>query len=150
MAVTLFNDEKALNRLIGSIAKTSKSFALNIHTAAYNCLVLCENTGDIRPMQKLYNVLPNAERLALRVWATKHGKFRFNNAKEAFGSAKNAVSDLPGAEETGPLAYRPTPKARTRREFNLKAELQKLAARAVKHECSGKAVSLLEQAVVAA
>jgi hypothetical protein len=149
MSVTLINDLKGLNKLIATIRTSGARFDANLHQAAYNAIAHTANTGDIRPMVKLWEALTPANQRALAVYATTFGKFRYS-AKQGWGFAKSGETDLVGAANVSPLAYSKPKADKATHAFDLKAEIDKLIKRATKNGVNGPAVNLLTNAMAKA
>lgn len=132
--IALVNDTAALNRLIKSAATSGAKAGEALHVAAYNCLMLAGNTGDIRAMQRLHDAVNPASRKALAVWATTFGKFNYNAAKAhvtadkdaksingTFTFAKSGMTDSDKAQSIGPVDYAKAKKAPVVHTFDVEA-----------------------------
>lgn len=144
----LVNDVKTINKLVTTAITSSTKFAELLHDAAYNCVMHDYNTGDIRPLQRLYNGLSPNAKLALRVWAVKFLQVRFKN--ETFAHNKKPVVDLGSAFAIGPMEYQKPKAVKTAKVFDLKKELEAVLARAIKHSVTGPTLTHIEKAIKAA
>ena len=150
IVITLLNDTRAIDRAINAAITSGGKFGQVLHLAAYNCLVLCANNNDVRPLNRLYAGLTPAARDALQLWAVKFGNVHFSQKQKAFSHDKKRTADVSGMLAIGPMDYRKEKVARQPVAFDLKAELERILKRAEKHNISGKPVQLIEQAIRAA
>lgn len=150
MTIEIVNSEKALNALIAKAHRADNALAINLHAAAFNCLMVSINKRDARPMQRLFDKLTPAAKDALQLWCAKFGNLKFNREKQSFGIDDKKGANADGARAIGPMDYRKETKPKVKHAFNFAAELKKLQERANRHNCSGKAMVLLGQAVKAA
>lgn len=143
---TLINDVKSLNKLIKSAHTNSTKFAEILHDAAYNTVFHAINTGDVRPLQALYQGLTPVAQQSLKIWATKFGPFTFNGKNNLFKVKKGRAHDASSLNSISPMVYRTPKKAPVTNVFNLADEIGKLIARANKHQAATAAVVMLQKA----
>lgn len=121
-------DSKKLNVLISGVKTSGKAFEAKLHLAAYSCLVVIDESGDIRPMARLYEALGGRVlRTALATWANAFGKVKIT---EATGETalevkyvKAKESDLPTAMATPVSDYKPEAGAGAGSAFELAKKL---------------------------
>jgi hypothetical protein len=142
----LINDFKRVNRMIVSLGKSGAKFNQTMHLIAYNCLVLTDNTGDIRPMQHLHDVLTPANQRALILWAREFGKYTYDAEAKQFKYAKGKTTRRIDAEAVSPLAYEKAKIKKATPTFNLAEALDRLIQRGRKAGVTGKAWDTLLQA----
>lgn len=150
---TLINDPAALNKLIARAVKSGAAFAALLHEAGFNCVMHVVNTGDVRPLQRLYDGIGPRARVALSVWAVKHcPKLKHDAKAGSFGVRKSdAGTDIDALQAIGPMDYIKPAKPRVAHAFDLKAEIAKLVERAEKYAPgASKPIGLLQQAAKAA
>ena len=59
-----------LNVAINSVVKAGAKFGGQLHTVAYSCLALVETSGDVRPLQRLYDAIGGkVTKAAIAAWA---------------------------------------------------------------------------------
>lgn len=142
---TLVNDVKQITKLIKSAHTNSAKFAEILHDAAYNCIMHAVNTGDIRPLQVLYDGLTARSKDALQIWTVKLAPITF--AKGIFKVKKDRTQiDRSMLEISGPMDYKPAKKSPEKAQFNLADEIAKLLAKAEKHAANAEAMLALKKA----
>ena len=144
---TLVNDVKQINKLIKSAHTNSVKFAEILHDAAYNTVFHAINTGDVRPLQALYQGLTPVAQYALVTWAKKFGPFTFDTKNNVFKVKKDRSHDTSSLNSISPMVYRTPKKAPVKSEFNLADEIGKLIARAAKHNAPTAPVAMLSNAL---
>ena len=146
----LLNNDKDVNKIIALCGSQSAKFAENYHIAAYNSLAAIAANGDIRRLQRLYDVVSGVKtKSALVQYSLAFGKVRFKTKEQVFVYAAKKEGDLIGAEKIGPVDYVRAVTPRVKAAFDLKAEIAKLTAKAIKAHITGKPVDLLNQAIAA-
>ncbi|MBN9310990.1 hypothetical protein, partial [Devosia sp.] len=101
-----------LNVAINSVVKAGAKFGGQLHTVAYSCLALVETSGDVRPLQRLYDAIGGkVTKAAIAAWAKAFGKVKVNTDEETgkvtFAFNKAAKGDLESAAACPVLDYKP-------------------------------------------
>lgn len=149
--IVALNDPKAVSKAIDKAITSSGNLSVALHLAAFNCLVIAANgSNDIRPLNRLYAGMSANAKAALRVWAVKFGKFRYDGKKDVLSFAKTGAYDLGGAREMSPMDYIKAKKKAEKQDFDaaaFKLALVKLVERAEKNEISGPLYEIVKRAV---
>ena len=156
MTMTIIPANK-LNAQINSVVKAGAKFSGQLHTVAYSCLALIETSGDVRPLQRLYDLIGGrVTKGAIAAWAKAFGKVTIAYAEEdtakerpVFKYAKGGKSDMEGAAACPVLDFKPAPAAK--KEFDLATRLASLLKAAEEAGChlaaeTDKAYTLLVEA----
>lgn len=138
---------------INSVVKAGAKFGAQFHTVAYSCLALIDASGDVRPLQRLYDSIGGkVTKAALAAWAKAYGKVKVNTDEETgvvkFAFNKAAKGDLEGATVCAPLDFKPDA-AGNKAEFDFAAKLASLlkaAEKAGAHLAHTKAYQLCAEA----
>lgn len=147
------NSDKSVFGLNKQAHTATNKAAEIVHHAAWQCLARVDANNDVRPLNHLYAGLKPAARLALKAWAVKFGKVRFETNLDGFKAATKTTLDadtLKARAEIGPFEYQRANKPKVAKVFDLASEIKKLAERAGRHNITGKPVELLLQAAKAA
>lgn len=146
----LYNDVKAYSSRIKALVNASAKAGEILHELGYNALMHVENTGDVRPLQSIYDACKPSMASALRVWSISFGKVRFE--KGTFAVARKATTDREAIASIAPLDY-VKPKAASKvHTFDFKKALKALRDKAEKEgfTVENKAFAALQRAFAAA
>lgn len=142
-----------LNVAINSVVKAGAKFGGQLHTVAYSCLALIDTSGDVRPLQRLYDAIGGkVTKAAIAAWAKAYGKVKVTTDEETgavkFAYNKAAKGDLEGAAACPVLDYKPDATG-NKAEFDFAAKLAallKAAEKAGAHLQHVKAYQLVTEA----
>jgi hypothetical protein len=142
-----------LNAAINSVVKAGAKFSGQLHTVAYSCLAHVDASGDVRPLQRLYdNMGGKVTKAAIAAWAKAFGKVKVATDEETgvvkFAYNKAAKGDLEGAAACPVLDFKPE-SAGAKGEFDFAAKLAallKAAEKAGAHLQHVKAYQLVAEA----
>lgn len=128
-----------INASINSVVRALGKSGAALHNVAYSCLALIESSGDVRPLQRLFDALPGTVyKSALKSWAVAYGRVTVKfaegddaKARPIFAYAKGGESDLEGAAATPVMDFKP--EAAAAKDFDLAAALSALLKKTEKN-----------------
>lgn len=150
----IITDLAKLNKAIDSIAARGKKLDMDVQVAGLSAIAHTEKTGDIGPINRLYNALSAGTRKsAMTEWLLKYSKVVANVGEDKkdkpFVYAKDKATDMEGADAEPWFQCKPD--ADPDEVFDVQAAVAALIKKASKKQLAPGSAALIKklEAVVA-